>query len=288
MPKTTQNEKRKIAQNPELNRKLQAAAQGNKTAEARAFLDLGANPRAVGVEGRTALMSAADRGAIDCVKLLIPLSNLEKRSAAPEGWTALQLAASSAEAACAKLLVEAGAIAGLDKNGSTLFELICLADRAGRSAEARACVQALKAVIDFSGRNQHGLSPLGHAARYATPLLVDAVWRETPPEERFAALLRSRQERFWASHDRFLARFEHQDILEEFSVLARDIPTLASEQNFPKTHEILRRREDARAIRNAIEEGRNHAESLALGAEAEQKPSSQTPAVSAKASGRRL
>ena len=101
---------------------LMAAAQEGKNNTVALLLECGAKIEASDKEGMTALMSAAFHGHSDAVEALLERgANMEARN--KDGWTALMLAAERGRSDIIKLLLKNGAnIYAKDKNGRKAIE----------------------------------------------------------------------------------------------------------------------------------------------------------------------
>ena len=181
--------------------------------------------------GQTALMVAARAGHVECVRILLPLSN-PKTALNGSGWTALTLAAIRGHDECVRLLLAAGGAKGLDRDGQSAMvtaasvgsetslralRILLAANRAGIPEKARETV--LKA-LEGAARNGEagsarqlvdaagGLSE-GEASK-AFGLAIQRA-RELSAMGGFGSAPAQNQENLWACAD-FLAPFAEREV----------------------------------------------------------------------------
>lgn len=133
---------------------LVVAAEGNSVSDAEALLARGANPNALGAEGRTALILAAAKGYEDMVELLVRHRAALDRSD-KFGNTALFYAAAGDHSGVVEILIEAGA--RKDKANRRGVTPLMVAASEGGLATVRALLDAGAdpAVTDFTGRTAY-------------------------------------------------------------------------------------------------------------------------------------
>jgi ankyrin repeat protein len=146
----------------------------------RALLDSGANPRARGPHGWTALMRAVFHGQTECARVLAPISDAKARD--EDGQSALMLAASEANAEMIRLLLPCS-----DPNAQCIRREQNALMRAIVSASFE-CVALLASCTDLTATDANGDTALLCAARHARtapsafgPIALDLI-RRAPPE----------------------------------------------------------------------------------------------------------
>ena len=130
---------------------LVVAVEGNHVSDAEALLVRGANPNALGADGRTALILAAAKGYEEAVELLVRHRAALDRSD-KFGNTALFYAAAGNHVGVVEILIEAGA--RKDKANRRGVTPLMVAASEGGLATVQALLKAGAdpAITDFTGR----------------------------------------------------------------------------------------------------------------------------------------
>ena len=133
---------------------LVVAVEGNSVSDAEALLVRGANPNALGPDGKTVLILAAAKGYEDMAELLVRHRAALDRSDR-FGNTALFYAAAGDHAGVVEILIEAGA--KKDKANRRGVTPLMVAASEGRLATVRALLDAGAdpAITDFTGRTAY-------------------------------------------------------------------------------------------------------------------------------------
>jgi ankyrin repeat protein len=273
-----------------------AASLGDE-ATLRDALASGADPNELGADGSTALMLAAERGKLACVKILAAVSDLEIQNGNPGGggWTALQTAFSAGEADCARALLEAGAKPRRDSNRQSLWELALFADTVGQSEKALECARLAAPFSDFEEKKRRLL--LAHTvrvcsaeppgkARHEAPPLVRLAWEHSSEATRELVLLSFLEEaapKSWSRIDWLLGlaggeRAARELVMAGPNGQAQPLPA----DRLPCACAAIQRWEEAKAIEAAAASG------LRARTEAPAAVAAPSPSRSVAGPGRRL